>query len=121
VGRKFLWLFLAMLAVAALWMALAPPRPLLNAVKRVDLGNPVAAGAERVARYGCRRCHRIGGQGGLTAPDLAGVTQRRSAGELRAWLMDPEAMRSGTAMPNFHLSDSEIEAIIAYLRDQDER
>ncbi|MBI4762058.1 MAG: hypothetical protein HZC39_12925 [Chloroflexi bacterium] len=32
------------------------------------------------------------------------------------WLANPRSMRPGTPMPNFYLSDSEIQAIMAYLK-----
>jgi len=33
-------------------------------------------------------------------------------------LRDPKAVKPNTAMPDFHLSDSEIEAILLYLQEQ---
>ncbi len=111
------WLFGAaiVLVAIALWLIAAPPRWWLNLTKPVDLGDPVAAGEMLVAEYGCRDCHRIGGQGALTAPDLSGVTARLDGAGLRLWLRNPRALNRSTAMPNFHLSDSEIEAMVAYL------
>jgi len=50
---------------------------------------------------------------------LDGVTRRIKEDELRAWLRDPEAVRGPTAMPDFSLSDSEIEAILAYFAAND--
>jgi hypothetical protein len=44
------------------WLAMNPPRPLLNVLKRVDPSPET--GARLVERYGCRRCHRIGDSGG---------------------------------------------------------
>lgn len=70
----------------------------------------------------CRSCHRIGGEGALKGPNLAGITQRvndPAHATLRLWLRNPKAVRPNTAMPNFHLSDSEIEAILAYLEELD--
>ena len=75
-----------------------------------------AAGSILVDRYACQTCHRIGGCGALTAPDLAGVSNRLSSGALRLWLSNLSAVKGGTAMLNNWLSGSEIEAILAYLR-----
>jgi cytochrome c1 len=36
---------------------------------------------------------------------------------LRLWLLNPKKVRVNTAMPNFHLSDSEIDAILLYLNE----
>ena len=34
---------------------------------------------------------------------------------LRAWLLDPASIRPGTRMPNLGLSETEIEALIAFI------
>jgi len=114
--RLRLALLIAVVASVALLALTGPPRFLLNLVKPVDLTNPAAAGSILVDRYTCRTCHRIGGRGALTGPDLAGVTRRLSPGVLRLWLSNPAAVKGGTAMPNNWLSDGEIEAILAYLQ-----
>lgn len=57
------------------------------------------------------------------APNLDGVTLRSADPvhvTLRLWLRDPRAVKGDTAMPNFRLSDSEIEAILAYLVETDQ-
>ncbi len=113
-SRRYLIAVGVLLLLAWLW--LAPPRFVLNLVKRVDLSDPVAAGAALVEKYGCRDCHRIGGQGASLAPNLAGVTKRHDRSALQAWLRNPRAVKSNAAMPNFRLSDMEIDAILAYLQ-----
>ncbi|HAJ34850.1 MAG TPA: hypothetical protein DCL15_04035 [Chloroflexi bacterium] len=103
------------------WFVLAPPRFWLNMTKAVE---PTAAtGAQLVEQYECRNCHRIAGQGALKAPSLDGITLRSDDPvhvTLRLWLRDPRAVKGDTAMPNFRLSDSEIEAILAYLIEIDQ-
>lgn len=107
-------------AVLLVWLVFNPPRFWLNIVKNVE---PTAAvGAQLVEQYNCRSCHQIGGQGALKAPSLAGITQRvndPAQVTLRLWLQNPKAVKSNTAMPNFHLSDNEIEAILLYLSKLD--
>jgi mono/diheme cytochrome c family protein len=114
--RNRIFIIACALAALAFWLLLAPPRWWLNLTKPVDLSNPVQAGAQVVEKYGCRTCHRIDGRGSLKAPDLAGVTARLDNVSLWLWLSNPRAVKGNTAMPNFHLSDAEIEAILAYLR-----
>lgn len=103
------------------WFVLTPPRFWLNMTKAVE---PTAAtGAQLVEKYECRNCHRIAGQGALKAPSLDGITLRSDDPvhvTLRLWLRDPRAVKGDTAMPNFRLSDSEIEAILAYLIEIDQ-
>ncbi|HXF70587.1 MAG TPA: cytochrome c [Thermoflexus sp.] len=117
--RRIGLVFLLVLG-AGIWLTVNPPRPILNLLKRVDPSPET--GALLVERYGCRRCHRIGDRGGILAPDLNGITRRVDDPAhvvLRLWLRDPQSIQPGTAMPNFRLSDSEIEAILMYLKTLD--
>jgi mono/diheme cytochrome c family protein len=98
-----------------IWFLFAPPRFWLNLTKAVDLSDPVTAGEQVVAKYDCRSCHRIAGQGALIAPALDDAAVRLDDVSLRLWLRNPRAIKGNTAMPNFRMSDSEIEAVVAYL------
>ncbi len=115
---RWKWIGLVVLVIVILRFVTNPPRFWLNLTKRVE---PSAAVGERlVDKYGCRGCHRIGGVGALTGPDLDAVIARDRNVDpahvtLRLWLRDPKKVRPNTPMPNFHLSDSEVEAIILYL------
>ncbi len=107
--------------VVGAWLWFFPPRWWLNLIKPVDLADPVAAGQSLVENYGCRECHLIGAEGNrLRAPELNHVMERHDAITLRLWLQDPRSIRWKTLMPNFHLSDPEIEAILSYLAAQDD-
>ena len=112
------WIILA-LVILALWLIFAPPRILLNLTKRVDLSDPEAAGSQVVEKYDCRNCHTIDGSGASMATDLDGVTRRHDDLTLRLWLRNPKAVKGNTAMPNFKLSDSEIEALVQYFTTLD--
>ncbi|MEX0984943.1 MAG: cytochrome c oxidase subunit II [Actinomycetota bacterium] len=82
----------------------------------------------------CIACHAVGGTeaGGIAAPDLthfAAPTHECFAGcnwdtfvngepnldDLKAWLRDPGAVKLGAKMPDYGLSEDEIDAIAAYL------
>jgi mono/diheme cytochrome c family protein len=113
--------FIVIIAIlAVIWFLLSPPRFWLNLTKAVE---PTAAvGAQLVEKYECQSCHKIAGEGALKAPALDGVNLRSDDPvhvTLRLWLRDPSAVKGDTAMPNFRLSDSEIEAILAYLVEND--
>jgi cytochrome c2 len=97
-----------------LFVLILRPRWYLNLTQRVEVSPQ--AGAALVEKHDCRSCHVIGGSGALKAPNLDDAAQRESEETLYRWLANPRAMRPNTPMPNFHLSDSEINAIIAYLK-----
>ena len=78
----------------------------------------------------CDACHSIGG-GRRAGPDLAGVSDRRSHDWLKRWLKNPPGMlesdatakqllaeAKGVKMPNLHLTDLEIDALIAYINQR---
>lgn len=58
----------------------------------------------------CIACHQFYGLGGYMGPDLTNVISNYSAAYARAFLV------AGTArMPNFNLSEEEVDALLAYL------
>jgi cytochrome c2 len=113
-------LIMGLAVVAVAWFLLSPPRFWLNLTKQVNPRPEV--GAQLVDQYDCRSCHQIAGVGALKGPSLQGITQLINDPAqvmLRLWLQNPKAVKSDTAMPNFYLSDSEIAAILAYLKQLD--
>ncbi|MFN3742909.1 MAG: c-type cytochrome [Anaerolineales bacterium] len=112
--KKPLSTLLVVFSLVILSTLILRPRWYLNLTKRVEVSPQV--GAALVEKYGCRKCHIVEGRGALKAPNLDEVAKRESTETLYRWLANPRSMRANTPMPNFHLSDSEIEAIIAYLR-----
>jgi cytochrome c oxidase subunit 2 len=80
-------------------------------------------------RGSCVECHAIGGTDATSeaAPDLthfadpthecfAGCIWETSDREaLEAWLRDPNAVKLGSKMPNYLLTEDEIDALVAYL------
>ncbi len=83
---------------------------------------------------GCTICHSIGKGKTVAGPDLLGVTDRRSEDWLRRWLRAPETMydsdsivksliyqANGAKMPNQHLKDADIDALINYLAQETEK
>jgi cytochrome c oxidase subunit 2 len=91
-------------------------------------GADPAAGAALIQQKGCGACHTIPGipgAAGTIGPNLAGVASRnRIAGgavpnngpdDLKKWIMNPPALKPGTAMPNLGLSDDDATRIVAFL------
>jgi mono/diheme cytochrome c family protein len=79
---------------------------------------------------GCRGCHGIGKR--MIAPDLAGLESRRSKEWIYKWLKETDVMLASDStaiqlaaeynnahMPKQHLSDQDIDALLAYLRAEE--
>jgi cytochrome c2 len=73
-------------------------------------------GIRLVHEKSCMVCHTINGAGGHVGPVLNGVTDRHDEAWLHTWLRDPQAVREGTRMPNFHFTEDEISAVVEYLK-----
>lgn len=85
-----------------------------------------------IYRTRCRSCHTLG-QGDRLGPDLAGVTASRPHDWLSRWIREPDVMLAegdptATAMlaryrnlpmPNLGLAQTDVDAVITYLREQD--
>lgn len=82
-------------------------------------------------RSRCSACHTIG-KGDALGPDLLGVTSRRDQAWLRRFIKTPDEMLAeqdpiamdlyarynAVRMPNLHLGDGDVEALIQYLEAQ---
>ncbi len=86
----------------------------LYAVPKTDPS--IIRGQELVAKYGCKTCHRIHGEGAAIAPDLSFVADRRPE---REWHLkhfrDPASVSPGSFMPKFPLSDHELNDLTNYM------
>lgn len=76
--------------------------------------DPVKAGENLVKAYHCRACHNIGG-GIDIYPDLTRIGLKLRPEWDKKFLKNPLDWNPYTFMPNFHLSDPEVEAIVAFL------
>ena len=83
-------------------------------------------GPDLIRKYGCGACHLIPGiEGarGMIGPPLNGIASRTYLGgqlpntpdNMLRWIMDPQSIERGTAMPNTGVSDLEARHIAAYL------
>lgn len=84
------------------------------------------AGRAELVRYGCGSCHTIPGIRGADAmvgPPLTAWGRRvfisgrlpNNRENLVHWIMEPQAVEPGTAMPNLGVSEREARAMAAYL------
>ena len=76
----------------------------------------------------CTNCHAINGTNfkANIGPNLTHFASRKrfladmkinNEENLRAWITNPQAVKQGVKMPNFILSDSEIDALVAYINN----
>jgi cytochrome c oxidase subunit 2 len=88
-------------------------------------GEP-AQGAKLFQQLTCVNCHTIAGTAAQAkaGPDLTHLTSRDTIGagilennsaNLTRWLADPQAVKPGNHMPNFQLTEAEVNALVAYL------
>ena len=86
----------------------------------------VAEGRRVFESTGCINCHAVRGTvaNGRFGPDLTHLMSREtlaagivpnSAQNLRQWIQDPGSIKPGSLMPAMKLSDSDLDAIVAYL------
>lgn len=101
------WLTLALLLVSSACGSERPEDPTTTAT--------TATGAAEAYLRHCANCHGAGGQGG-SGPALAGISDRMS----RARMASIASEGRPPGMPAFGatLGDSEIEAIVSYIRSE---
>lgn len=78
----------------------------------------------QVFKAQCFRCHAIDKQGGAIGPDLGApkvITEYREAGQLKDFIKKPSLYRH-TSMPDHeHLSDQDLEDLIAYFKSKEKK
>jgi cytochrome c oxidase subunit 2 len=50
-----------------------------------------------------------------TRPTLAAERRANTPANLRRWLAEPDVVKPGSHMPNLHLSDHDLDLLVAYL------
>ena len=86
-------------------------------------------GKQLFAAKGCIACHvapGVPGASGTIGPNLTGIGNQsrrpqlagslpNNTENLKRWVKDPQAVKSGTMMPNLNLSDKEADDLVAFL------
>ncbi|MBI3013558.1 MAG: cytochrome c [Candidatus Tectomicrobia bacterium] len=81
-----------------------------------QLSDQVVSGKRVWQKYNCNDCHTILGFGAYYAPDMTKVYWRRGAEGIRAMVKNPELYTTWRKMPNQHVSDKEIDDLIAFFK-----
>lgn len=98
----------------------------LAAPAETVVGGDPAAGEAALLRYGCGSCHTIAGvpgARGLVGPPLTGIGERayiagilpNTPDNMATWIMHPQAIAPGNAMPDLGVSDEDARDMVAYL------
>ncbi|MCB9536069.1 MAG: c-type cytochrome [Myxococcales bacterium] len=89
--------------------------PYAPAPQAVIVGGRSLDNAPEVFKSLCTACHMVGGKGGNVGPPLDDISARYDAASLDAWLVDPQAIKPGTAMPKLPLTPEHRKAISTFL------
>lgn len=93
-------------------------------------GSLVERGRDIYMSSACVYCHTIAGtpSNGTLGPDLTHLASRETIaagmlennpGNLAGWIIDPQHIKPGSAMPGVHLTGEELQALLDYLNSLD--
>jgi putative heme-binding domain-containing protein len=101
--------------LALVTLVLAMTTPSAVAAEEVDRAASVDRGKQLFNAHGCYGCHTVGTAGTPIGPDLSRVGFKYPQDYLVRWLRDPSAQKPTAHMPKIELTESEVEALAAYL------
>jgi nitric oxide reductase subunit C len=82
-----------------------------------NLTPEVIAGKHIWETRNCIGCHTLLGEGAYFAPELGNVYTRRGGEFIKAWIKSqPTGAPGRRQMPQFHLTDKELDEIVAFLK-----
>jgi nitric oxide reductase subunit C len=96
-----------------------------NSTDQATLTPAVVRGKRIWEKHACINCHTILGEGAYFAPELGNVWVRYGGKEspeaardgIKAWIANqPTGVEGRRQMPNFHLSDQELNDIVDFLK-----
>lgn len=95
-----------------------PAEPPLKAKMLAAMGGPSGTLAEPPEVFStiCAACHAVGGSGGNVGPALDTAYERYTPESMRAWLLDPQSVKPGTAMPKLPLTDTQLDELVTFLQ-----
>jgi len=73
-------------------------------------------GKQLIQRKGCLTCHSLNGKGGHLGPPLQTTPSWSGPERMARYLHNPRDVNPKAIMPNLHLKDAEIQAIVKFLQ-----
>jgi len=86
-------------------------------------GSPAWVGFS-IFRSECISCHAINGEGGRIGPDLnvpRSIVEYRPVEQIEAYIRDPQTFRYSNMPPHRHLSEVQLDGLVAYFRAMSQR
>lgn len=75
----------------------------------------LSRGRQLIQQYNCVSCHNLPGYTPEFVPSLNGIGKKTTRQWLVRWLKDPRKVQPDTKMPNFNLTDEEIQILTDFL------
>ena len=110
-GSLFFMLVFVLLVAQSHWHAET------TAISGAPVTEAVAHGKRVWEKHACINCHTIFGEGAYFAPELGNVYERRGPEFIKAWMKaQPTGAPGRRQMPQFHLTDEELDQLVAFLK-----
>ncbi len=112
--RFSMWLMLALVCIFGFYNLVVYSDA--GSYRQIALSPKAIEGENLWQEYNCASCHQLYGLGGYIGPDLTNTYSTKGKGpEYIKWFLN-----SGIkAMPQFHFTGSEKEALVAFLEEVD--
>ena len=117
--RLFFYISTALFSAVFIVLTIDTHRAVPALTHENKLTPDVIAGEHVWHRENCTNCHTLLGEGAYYAPDLTKIAQQRGKAYLQQFLKNPSRFysekKNRRLMPNLHLSDQDINHLIAFL------